>query len=94
LLKLKIEKGFKKDIKRTKKSGKYSQLDFEILKYTIKMLQDKKPVDPIYERHPLHGTFHGYEAVHIKADWVLVFKIEEPFLMLVMLGTHSQVYKK
>jgi len=94
LLKLKIEKGFKKDIKRDRKSGKYSQLDFEILKDIIKKLQEKKPIDPIYDRHPLHRPLLGYEAIHIKSDWILVFKIEEPFLILVMLGTHSQVYEK
>jgi mRNA interferase YafQ len=94
LLKLKIEKGFKKDIKRDKKSEKYSQLDFEILKDIIKKLQEKKPIDPIHDIHPLHRPFLGYEAIHIKSDWILVFKIEEPFLILVMLGTHSQVYEK
>ena len=94
MLKLKIEKGFKKDIKRDKKSEKYSQLDFEILKDIIKKLQEKKPIDPIHDIHPLHRPFLGYEAIHIKSDWILLFKIEEPFLILVMLGTHSQVYEK
>jgi mRNA interferase YafQ len=89
-----LKNGFKKDIKRDKKSEKYSQLDFEILKDIIKKLREKKPIDPIYDIHLLHGPLLGYEAIHIKSDWILVFKIEEPFLILVMLGTHSQVYEK
>ncbi|PIV55642.1 MAG: hypothetical protein COS15_03270 [Caldiserica bacterium CG02_land_8_20_14_3_00_36_38] len=94
LLKIKIEKGYKKDIERDKKSGKYSQLDFDILKHIIETLQEEKPVDPIYKRHPLLGTLNKYEAMHVKSDWILVFKIEKPFLILVMIGTHPQVYKK
>ena len=94
MLKIKIEKGFKKDIKRDEKSGKYSQLDFETLKHIIKTLQEKKPVDPIHEKHSLHGTLRGYEAVHVKNDWVLIFKVEKLFLILAMIGTHSQIYKE
>ena len=94
MLKIKIEKGYKKDIERDKKSGKYSQLDFDILKHIIETLQEEKPVDPIYKRHPLLGTLNKYEAMHVKSDWILVFKIEKPFLILVMIGTHPQVYKK
>lgn len=94
MLKIKIEKRFKKDIERDKRSGEYSPLDFEILKNIIATLQEEKPVDPIYKRHPLVGALKGYEAIHIKNDWILVFKIEEPFLILVMIGSHSKVYKK
>jgi len=94
LLKIKIERRFKKDIETDKKSGKYTQLDFEILKNIITTLQEEKAVDPIYKRHSLVGTLKGYEAIHIKNDWILVFKIEEPFLILVMIGSHSKVYKK
>jgi mRNA interferase YafQ len=74
-----LKNGFKKGIKRDKKSEKYSQLDFEILKDIIKKLQEKKPIDPIHDIHPLHRPFLGYEAIHIKSDWILVFKIEKPF---------------
>ncbi len=94
LLKIKVEKRFKKDIERDKKSGKYTTEDFEKLKGIIKTLQGKKPVEPIYKGHKLHGQLKEYETIHIKNDWVLIFKIEESFLILVMLGTYSQAYKK
>jgi addiction module RelE/StbE family toxin len=35
-----------------------------------------------------------YEAIHIKPDWVLIFKIDDEYLNLVMIGKHTQVYKK
>lgn len=92
MLEIKIEKSFKKDIKRDKKSGKHSNLDFELLKNIIKKLQEEKFIDPIFKRHSLFGPMHGYKVVHIKNDWLLVFKVQKPFLNLIMLGKHAQVY--
>jgi len=94
LLKIKVEKRFKKDVERDRGSGKYSQLDFEILKHIITTLQEEKLVDPIYRKHPLLGTSKGYKAIHIKSDWILIFKVEKPLLILAMIGSHPQVYKK
>ena len=94
MLKIKIERGFKKDIRRDKKSGSYSKLDFELLKDIIERLQEEKPIDLIYKRHRLIGGFNGYEALHIKSDWILIFKVEKSFLKLAMVGKHTQVYRK
>lgn len=94
MLEIKIEKSFKKDISRDKKSGKYSQKDFELLKTIISNLQNNQAIDSKFKRHPLKGTLKGYETIHIKNDWLLVFKVDEKYLYLVMLGKHTQVYKK
>jgi mRNA interferase YafQ len=94
LLEIKIEKSFKKDIQRDKKSGKYSKKDFELLKSIITSLQNQKKIDPNYKRHPLKGNLKSFESIHIKNDWLLIFKIDERYLNLVMLGKHGQVYKK
>jgi len=94
MLKIKVEKSFKKDIEKAKRSGKYSKEDFEILKQIIEKLQLLKQIEKKYKRHPLKGNMKGYEALHIKPDWVLVFKIDNEYLNLVMIGKHTQVYKK
>jgi mRNA interferase YafQ len=94
LLRIKVEKRFKKDVQRDRRSGKYSQLDFEILKHIIATLQEEKQVDLIYKRHSLLGPSKGYEAIHVKNDWILIFKVENPFLILIMIGSNPQVYKK
>lgn len=94
MLQLLIEKSFKKDIERDKLSGKYSKKDFVVLKLIIDALQQQEEIDSIYKRHPLKGELLGYESIHIKYDWVLIFKIVENQLILVMLGSHTQVYKK
>jgi mRNA interferase YafQ len=94
VLKIKIEKSFKKDIEKAKKSGKYSKEDFELLKKIIKDLENEREIHPKYKRHFLKGDMKGYEVIHIKPDWLLVFKTDDEFLNLVMLGKHTQVYKK
>ncbi len=94
MFEIKMEKSFKKDIARDQKCGKYSKDDFEILKIIIKKLQNNEKIDSIYKRHRLKGDLRGFESIHIKNDWLLIFKIDEKFLYLVMIGAHSQVYKK
>jgi len=94
LLEIRIEKSFKKDIERDKKSGQYTQEDFELLKEIISKLQNEETIEEKFKRHPLKGTLKGYEAIHIKNDWLLIFKVDKKFLNLVMLGKHTQVYKK
>jgi len=94
LLEIKIEKSFKKDIERDKRSGQYSSKDFAILKSIIALLQNQEIIEPKYKRHPLKGKLKDFESVHIKNDWLLIFRINEQYLTLVMLGKHTQVYKK
>lgn len=89
-----IEKSFKKDIKKDKKSGKYSSKDFEILKLIITSLQKQDELPTKYKRHMLKGKLEDFESVHIKNDWLLIFKINKENLTLIMLGKHTQVYKK
>ena len=94
MLEIKIEKSFKKDIERDKKSGVYSASDFELLKTIIPDLQQEREIDKRFKRHPLKGNMRGFESLHLKSDWLLIFKVDGVFLNLVMLGKHTQVYKK
>lgn len=94
MLEIKLEKSFQKDIARDKKSGKYNKEDFEVLKEIIKKLQANEEIDKKYKRHPLTGNMAELESLHIKNDWLLIFSVDENFLNLIMLGRHTQVYKK
>ena len=94
MLKIKIENSFKKDIERDKTSGKYTKEDFELLKSLIQQLEHQQMTDTKYKRHPLKGSLKSLEYLHVKGDWLLIFAINEEFLTLVMLGKHTQVYKK
>ena len=94
MLEIKIEKAFKKDIARDKKSGLYDEDDFELLKIMITDLQNEQEIDEKFKRHPLKGNMKGFESIHLKGDWLLIFKVDDEFLNLIMLGKHTQVYKK
>jgi mRNA interferase YafQ len=94
LLEIKIEKSFKKDIARDKKSGKFSEKDFEALKTIIQTLQNQEEINKKFKRHPLKGSMKDYESIHVKSDWLLIFKTDVHYLYLIMLGKHTQVYKK
>ena len=94
MLKIKIEKAFKKDIDRDKKSGLYNEEDFKLLKMIITDLQNEQEIDKKFRRHPLKGNMKGFESIHLKRDWLLIFKVDNEFLNLIMLGKHTQVYKK
>lgn len=94
MLEIKLEKSFQKDIERDKKSGKYKSEDFEELKSIIKKLQNNEEIEQQYKRHPLKGNMLELESIHIKNDWLLIFKIDEKSLNLIMIGKHTQVYKK
>ena len=89
-----IEKSFKKDIDRDKKSGLYSEDDFNRLKKIIISLQNQQDINPQYKRHLFKGKMQDLESIHIKNDWLLIFKIDTKYLNLIMLGKHTQVYKK
>ncbi len=79
---------------RDKKSGKYSGKDFKVLKAIISSLQNQDIRNPKFKRHPLKGNMKNYESIHIKSNWLLIFKVDLKYLYLIMLGKHSQVYKK
>ncbi len=94
MLKLIIEKSFKKDIEKIKNSGHYSTDILEEIKNIIINLQNQQPIDPVYKRHSLVGKLKKYEAIHIKNDLVMVFKATQTHIILVMIGKHTKVYKK
>lgn len=94
MLQIVVEKSFKKDVERDKNSGHHSQKDFDTLKTIISTLQNQESIDPKYKRHPLKGKMSGLESIHLRNDWLLIFKVDANFLHLIMLGKHTQVYKK
>ena len=94
LLEIRIEKSFKKDIEGDKKSRRYSSKDFKILKSIITSLQNHDNLNPKYKRHSLKGKLKDLESVHVKNDWLLIFRVDEQYLNQAMLGKHTQVYKK
>jgi len=94
MLEIKLDKQFKKDIKRDQKSGKYKEDDFLELKGVMDSLIEEQALDEKYLEHKLIGDWRGYLECHIKPNWLLIYKTEEALIKFARLGTHQQLFKK
>ena len=94
MLTIKLDKKFKKDIQRDKKSGHYSDEDFKELKQVMEKLIDEVKLDEKYLDHKLIGDFKDFRECHIKPNWLLIYKIDNQNIKFARLGTHQQIFKK
>ena len=79
---------FKKDFKRIIKQGK-NILELEAI---LTILIEGGPVPEKYQDHPLIAEYNGYRELHIKPDWLLVYKIDGDALTLARTGSHSELF--
>ncbi len=91
---IRLDKQFKKDIKRDQISGRYTKKDFDLLKEVMDHLIDNKQLDERFLAHKLIGEWQGYSECHIKPNWLLIYKSEPNSIKFARLGTHSQLFKK
>jgi len=94
MLTVKLDKQFKKDLKRDQRSGKFKDEDFARLKSAMNSLMEDNELDESYVPHPLLGEWKGYSECHIKPNWLLIYKQESEYIKLARLGTHQQLFKK
>lgn len=71
---IKLDKKFKKDIKRDKNSGKFNDNDFNELKLVMTNLAGDIVLDKKYLTHKLVGNWLGYQECHLKSNWLLIYK--------------------
>lgn len=83
-------KQFDKDIKRAIRRGK----NVEKFKLIARTLLSGEPVDPIHRDHKLTGNYVGRRDCHIESDWLLIYKLEDEFIIFERMGTHSDLFKK
>ena len=79
---------FKKDFKRIIKQGK-NILELEAI---LTILIEGEPVPEKYQDHQLIAEYNGYRELHIKPDWLLVYKIEDDALTLARTVSHSELF--
>jgi mRNA interferase YafQ len=91
-MKIVLEKSFKKDWKRCEKRGcQKNDLSAIINNIISDSLQDK------HRAHKWQGNFRSHTdvwEVHIKPDWLLLYKRDENTLYLLGTGTHADFVKK
>ena len=94
MLTVKLDKRFKKDIQRDKKSGTFNEDDFDELKQVMTNLIDEIELDKKYLDHKLIGDFKDFKECHLKPNWLLVYKTDSQDIKFARLGTHQQIFKK
>ncbi|MCB9352511.1 MAG: type II toxin-antitoxin system YafQ family toxin [Lewinellaceae bacterium] len=83
------EKTFRKDLKRVRKRGK----DIGKLKTVVRILSLGGLLPPAYRDHMLTGNYKGFRECHIEPDWLLIYRIVEPHLILVRTGSHADLFR-
>lgn len=81
---------FKKDLQKTISQGK----DYGKFRTVLQLLLNQMSLDPKYEDHPLVGNFVGFRELHIRPDWLLIYKIDGEVLILERTGSHSELFGK
>lgn len=73
-----------------------SGLDMTLLDEVILDLANRKVLDSKYRDHELSGEWRGYRELHVKPDWLLIYRIEQEILVLSLArcGTHAQLFGK
>ena len=80
---------FKTDLKRIARSGRYKAADLLTL---VDDLANDRPLASKHRDHTLSGNWQQYRECHIKADWLLIYKLEPGRLILVRTGSHSELF--
>jgi len=78
----------KRDFKRIIKQGKDTR-EFEKV---LMLLVTEKHLPERLSDHPLHGDYEGYRELHIKPDWLLIYKVESETLVLARTGSHAELF--
>jgi len=73
MYKIKTTNSFDKDFKTCVKR-KYN---IELLRETMKLLENTGNLDLKYKAHKLSGTYEGLWECHIKSDWLLIWKQDD-----------------
>jgi mRNA interferase YafQ len=88
MIKPKISNRFKKDLKKLQ-HNKTVLLELDnILKFLL--LNRKLPEK--YLDHPLIGNYKGYRECHIKPNVLLIYFLDEAYVHLVRIGSHSELF--
>ncbi|MBP9743615.1 MAG: type II toxin-antitoxin system YafQ family toxin [Burkholderiales bacterium] len=88
MLKIKQSNAFKRDVKKSRAQGK----KFESFEEIIKLLLSGGELPVSYRNHKLSGNYEGYSELHIKPDWLLIYKITDNILYLARMGSYSELF--
>lgn len=81
---------FRRDYRRTRRTFQ-ERLDADLVR-VLDLLAADQPMPRRYRDHALTGGWKRFRDCHIHPDLVLIYQKPDPdYLVLVRLGTHSQL---
>lgn len=89
MLSVRITVRFRKSLKRVSKSGSFDRMKLEKL---VLMLSRGEKLGRNYRDHSLVGEMALYRECHIAFDLLLIYTIEADSLVLVNIGSHSELF--
>ena len=88
-LRLRRHKQFLKDLKKVKMADPQFQKYVEYLA----LLSQGNSLPPEAKDHPLQGPWQGFREFHLGGDLLVIYRIAEKEVVLVRIGTHSQLFE-
>lgn len=91
-LKLDYTRAFAKDWASHMRSGRY---DMGLLKQVVlQLVANDGPLGAEWRDHTLVGDWQGHRECHIGGDFLLIYRRDDDLLVLVRVGTHSELFKR
>jgi mRNA interferase YafQ len=81
---------FRRDYKKAARQRK----DMDLLREVVEVLVAGERVDARFRDHALSGNWMGYRELHLKPDWLLVYKLTTEELRLARVGSHAELFSK
>ena len=81
---------YKKDVKLAKKRN----YKMEELYSVVSKLANDEPIEEKYHDHALEGNWIGHRELHIRPDWLLIYRKKDNLLILELsrTGSHSDLF--
>ena len=81
---------YKKDVKLAKKRN----YKMEELYSVVSKLANDEPLEDKYHDHALEGNWIGHRELHIRPDWLLIYRKKDGLLILELsrTGSHSDLF--
>lgn len=88
-MKIVYTRQFKKDYKIAVKQNR----NLEKLRKVIYALFTNHSLESSFQDHPLVLNWTGYRECHVNPDWLLIYKLSPEELLLVRIGSHSELFE-
>lgn len=88
MFKLRETTRFKKDMRKIMSQGK----PYERIRAVFVALLTQEPLSEKYQDHALEGNWTGFRELHVKPDWLLIYRFEGDTLILERTGSHAELF--